>query len=136
MRSSVTTSEVYFQERQRLAEEREAIRARERGRRPRPVRFGRSAKTIRNVFVPFREMLGQAVKWDYLEVNPAIGIELPEREWKDEEKVQALSGPEVERLLAAAPSEYSVCALASSVRCGGVTWTGTVTGRGCMCAVQ
>ena len=110
-----------FQERLLLAQERETARAQAEGRPARKVRFGNSAGTIKNVFIPFREMLGHAVEWGYLEVNPATRIKLPAREWKEEETIQMLSGPEVERLLAHAPADYKVMwmtAVMTGVRLG------------------
>lgn len=55
-----------YQERLRLAREREQERAREEGGDRRAVRLGHSAKTIGNALVPLREMLGHAVEWEYL----------------------------------------------------------------------
>ena len=141
-----------FQERLRLTREREAARAQEQRRPLRPSRLGRSAGTVRNAFVPFREMLGHAVGWGYLEVNPAVRISLPTPEWQEEETIHALSGAQVEQLLAAAPADYrtvfmtavttgvrlgelraQASAWASFEHCGGATWTGTVTSHVCMC---
>jgi integrase len=59
-----------------------------------------------------RELRGQAVGWGYL-VNRATGNRLPRPEWREEETIHALSGEEVERLLAAAPPECRTLFLTS-----------------------
>jgi integrase len=92
-----------FQERLRLVREREARQASEQDRDPRPVRLGRSPKTIANALVPLREMLGHAVEWDYLRVNPAVGVKRPKVE--RDERMHVLEPDEVRRLLDAATAE-------------------------------
>ena len=60
-----------YQERPRAARELEHARARGERRHARAVRLGHSPKTIANALVLFREMLGHAVEWGYLSLNPA-----------------------------------------------------------------
>ncbi len=114
-----------YRERVRLAVEAEARAAREEDRDPRPVRLGRSPKTIANALVPLREMLGHAVEWGYLSANPAVGIRRPRSERRE---MHALDASEVGRLLAAADDEWRpllLCAATTGMRRGellGLRW--------------
>jgi integrase len=91
-----------FQERVRLARDQERERAGREGRNPRPVRVGRSAKTISNAIVPLREMLGHAVEWGYLAINPAVGVKRPRDRRPAEQTMRVLDPDQLRRLMAAA----------------------------------
>jgi integrase len=103
----------------------ERRKALEERRDPRPVRLGRSAKTIANALVPLREMLGHAVEWGYLAANPAVGVKRPRAEHRE---MHFLAGAEVGKLLAAAGEEWGtllLCAVTTGMRRGelvGLRW--------------
>jgi integrase len=107
-----------FQARVRLARERAQERARELRRKPRPVRIGRSPKTISNALVPLREMLGHAVEWDDLTSNPAERVKRPRREHRE---MQFLNADEIRLLLGKADKEWRtffLCACTTGMRLG------------------
>jgi integrase len=109
---------IKYQERLQKAREAEAERARAAGRQPRPVRLGKSAKTIANALVPLREMLGHAVEWDYLAANPADRIRRPRVE---REEMHFLEAAAVGKLLAKADDHGRVlllCAVTTGMRRG------------------
>jgi integrase len=92
-----------FQERVRLYREHERTRAKNEGRKPRPIRFGRSPKTVANAVVLLKEVLGQAVDWGYCTVNPATGVKRPKVERRE---MQILNREQVQRFLAAADPDW------------------------------
>jgi integrase len=64
---------------------------------------GLKAKSVNNFVVPLKKMLGDAVKWGYLQHNPAINVaRLPVRH----EEMRALNPTEVTRLLDAVADEH------------------------------
>jgi len=107
-----------FQERLRLARELEQTRAREEKRKPRPVRLGHNAKTVSNAIVPLREMLGHAVEWGYLSVNPCVGVRRPRAAQRGEEMMRVLEPVQVRRLLQAAENTAERTLLLTAVMTG------------------
>lgn len=85
-----------YQERVRIARDREVQLARDEQRTPRHVRLGRAAGTISNALTPFCEMLGHAVQWDYLSANPAAGVRRPRVEYRE---MQILDTDQIRTLL-------------------------------------
>ena len=72
-----TTGGQRYQERVELARQRESQRAKDETRDPRPIRVGRSPKTISNAIVVLSAMLGKAVEWNYIVVSPAAKLKRP-----------------------------------------------------------
>lgn len=99
-----STGGTAFERRLGAARQAEAERARGLGRDPRPVRLGRSPKTIANALVPLREMLAHAVEWGYLNANPAAGVRRPRVE-SSHDDMRCLDAGEVAKLLDKATAE-------------------------------
>lgn len=74
------------------------------------VKRGLSPRTIRYCHTVFSNALGQAVKWRYLQHNPARDVELPKSERRE---MRAMSHEEARRFLtaAAATQHYALFAL-------------------------
>ena len=64
---------------------------------------GLSGKSINNFLVPVRKMFSDAVKWGYLAVNPALGVE---RAKVSHQEMAALSPEQLRRLLAAVEPDH------------------------------
>jgi integrase len=64
---------------------------------------GLSGKSVNNFLVPLRKLFSDAVKWGYLAVNPAIGVE---RAKVSHQEMQALAPAQLRRLLAAVDPDY------------------------------
>jgi integrase len=118
-----------FAARRELARERERARADDLGRRPTYVSVGMSAKTIANVMLLLREMLGHAVEWGLLTANPCAGIRRPRDDRRSEERIKVLAPEEIRLLLDAAASPFTqtllMTALMTGVRRGellALTW--------------
>jgi integrase len=118
-----------FTERAEAMRQAEAARAREERRRPRPIRIGKSPKTISNAIVVIREMLGHAVEWNYLAVNPAAGLRRPRDDREPGEQMRPLDAEGVRLLLDACDSQLERALLTAAVTTGarrgellGVTW--------------
>jgi integrase len=92
-----------FQERVRLYRERERERARAEGRKPRPIRFGTSPKTVGNAIVLLKEILARAVEWGYCSSNPAANAKRPKLERRE---MRILEAEQVQRFLAAADPDW------------------------------
>ena len=108
-----------YQDRVRQARQAEAIGAAEERRDPRPVRLGHSPKTVSNAIVPLREMLQHAVEWNYLTVNPAIGLRRPRATQRAEETMRVLDPVQVRKLLEAATEGQERVLLMTAVMTGG-----------------
>jgi integrase len=109
-----------YQERLQIAREAEARAADEEDREPRSVRLGKSPGTIANALTPLRKMLGDAVEWEYLATNPAVGVKRP-RTNSHGEAMHPLSVEEVGRLLEAVRPEFRtllLCAVTTGMRLG------------------
>ena len=91
-----------FQGRAERARERENQRALEQDRPVRHVRVGRSPKTISNGIVVLCAMLGRAVEWGYLSVNPAANLRRPRDDRQASDQMHALDAVEVRALIDAA----------------------------------
>jgi integrase len=118
-----------FQERVAAITEAEVQRAREQDRKPRPVRVGRSPKTISNAIVVIREMLGHAVEWNYLVANPAVGLRRPRDDRETGEQMRPLDPDGVRKLLDACTEQLDRALLMTAVMTGarrgellGLTW--------------
>lgn len=107
-----------FQERVQAARARELERAREQKRTPRPVRMGRSAKTIGNAIVVLSSMLGQAVAWGMLEANPAARLQRPRDEREAGETMMPLDAEGIRALVAAADTEFGRTLLLTAAMTG------------------
>ena len=107
-----------FRERVRLAQGRERERARRQGREPRPVRVGRSPKTIGNAIVVASSMLGWAVDHGYLVANPAARLERPRDERPFDSTMQVLDAAGLRALVDAAPDEAAHTLLLTAAMTG------------------
>jgi integrase len=105
--SDWTTGGPRFQERVDLAREREQERARGQRRDPRPIRVGRSPKTISNAIVVLSAMLGKAVEWNYLVVSPAAKLERPADDREPGENMHPLNARGVRGLVGAAEGQLA-----------------------------
>jgi integrase len=105
--SDWTTGGPRFQERVELARERESDRAKAERRKPRPIRVGRSPKTISNAIVVLSAMLGKAVEWSYLVVSPAAKLERPVDDREPGENMHPLNAAGVRALVLAADEQLA-----------------------------
>jgi integrase len=116
-----------FQERVELARSQEQRQGKEEGRKPRPIRLGRSPKTVANALVVLKEMFKHAIKWNYLSTNPASEIKRPRVE-RNVDDMHVLTPDEIGRLLKAASPEgwtLLLCAVTTGARRGellGLKW--------------
>ena len=97
----------WFRERATLARDREQERARDQRRDPRPIRVGRSPKTISNAIVVLAAMLGKAVEWNYLVVSPASKLERPINDREPGENMRPLNAARVRALVDAAEGQLA-----------------------------
>ncbi len=109
-----------YQDRLRLARDLEQERAREERRNARAVRLGHNPKTIGNVLVPLREMLGHAVEWRYLSTNPAQRVRRPRVEPNHDEMKRSMPIKCVGYLQAPLPNARTLllCAVTTGMRRG------------------
>jgi integrase len=107
-----------FQERVGLARERERERARTERREPRPIRVGRSPKTISNAIVVLSAMLGKAVEWNYLAVNPAARLERPRDDREPGERMRPLDAGSVHALVDATEGQLARTLLVAAALTG------------------
>jgi integrase len=105
--SDWTAGGPWFEERVARAREREAERAREQRRKPRPIRVGRSPKTISNAIVVIAAMVGKAVEWNYLVVSPAAKLERPTDDREPGENMRPLTAFGVRTLVDAAEGQQA-----------------------------
>ena len=82
-----------------------------------------------NAIVPLKEMLGHAVEWGLLTVNPAAGVRRPRPTQRAEETMQVLDPAQVRKLLEAATEGQERVLLMTAVMTGarrgellGLTW--------------
>lgn len=107
-----------FKERVRLAQERERVRAAEEGRDPRPIRIGRSAKTIGNAIVVLSGMFNEAVHWNRLTASPAVGLERPRDDRPAEDRMHALDAASLRALVDAAEGQLARALLVTAAMTG------------------
>jgi integrase len=91
-----------FRERVALAQERERARAQEANRPPRPIRLGRSPKTIANAVVVLSALFGDAVKTGRIAASPAVALERPKDDRPTDERMQPLDAAGLRLLIASA----------------------------------
>lgn len=107
-----------FQERARSLREREAERARAEGRPLRHIRMGNSPKTISNGIVVLCAMLGRAVEWGYLAVNPATNLRRPRDDRQAGELMHPLDADAVRALLEATDGQFARTLVMTAVMTG------------------
>jgi integrase len=107
-----------FEDRVRLAQERERARAAEEGRPVRPIRLGRSAKTISNAIVVLSAMFKDAVRWDRLAASPASALERPKDVRASEELMHPLDAAGIRALVEAADSTGARALLVTAAMTG------------------
>jgi len=107
-----------FQERVRLARGRELERAREQHRDPRPIRVGRSPKTISNAIIVVCAMLGRAVELGYLAVNPAARLERPRDDRAADDTMKPLDAVGLRALVDAADDQFARTLLLTAAMTG------------------
>jgi integrase len=107
-----------FEHRVRLAQERERARAAEDGREPRPIRLGRSPKTISNAIVVLSAMFKDAVNWDRVAASPASGLERPRDDRAPEDRMRPLDAAGLRALVEAAEGEFARALLVTAAMTG------------------
>lgn len=107
-----------FAERVRLAQERERARAREEGRPARPIRLGRSPKTVANAIVVVSAMFKDAVAWDRLAASPATALARPKDDRAPEELMQPLDAAGLRALVDAAEGQQARALLVTAAMTG------------------
>jgi integrase len=93
-----------FQERVDLAQRREQARAQAEDRPTRPIRLGRSAKTIANAVVVLSALFKDGVGWWRLAASPAVALERPRDQRPPDELMRTLDASGLRKLVAAADS--------------------------------
>lgn len=107
-----------FQERARSLRAREAERARAEDRPPRHIRIGNSPKTVSNGIVVLCAMLGRAVEWGYLAVNPASNLRRPRDDRQAGELMHPLDADAVRALLEATDGQFARTLVMTAVMTG------------------
>lgn len=107
-----------FVERVRLAQERERARAAEEKRPARPIRLGRSPKTISNAIVVLSAMFKEAVKWHRIAASPASALERPQDNRAPEDVMQPLDAAELRALVEAAGDQFGRALLVTAAMTG------------------
>jgi integrase len=107
-----------FTERVRLAQEREWVRAAAAGRPPRPIRLGRSPKTISNAIVVLSAMFKDAVRWDRVAASPAAGLERPRDDRAPEDRMRPLDAAGLRALVDAADGQLARALLVTAAMTG------------------
>jgi integrase len=107
-----------FTDRVRLAQDRERARALDQRRPPRPIRLGRSAKTISNAIVVLSAMFKDAVAWERLAVSPAAALERPRDDRAPEERMRPLDAAGLHALVAAADGQLARALLLTAAMTG------------------
>jgi integrase len=107
-----------FEERVRLAQERERARADAEQRDPRPIRLGRSPKTISNAIVVLSAMFKDAVKWDRLAASPAAALERPRDDRAPEDRMRPLDAAGLRALVDAAEGQLARALLLTAAMTG------------------
>jgi integrase len=107
-----------FTARVELAREREADRAREQQRDRRPVRIGRSPKTISNAIVVLGATFKRAVDVGYLAANPAARLERPHNDSPSDEAMTVLDAIGLRALVDAADGQFARTLIATAALTG------------------
>jgi integrase len=107
-----------FERRVELAQEREAVRASEENREPRPIRLGRSPKTIGNAIVVLSAMFKDAVAWDRLAASPAAALERPRDDRAPEDRMRPLDAAGLLALVDAADGQFARALLVTAAMTG------------------
>jgi integrase len=107
-----------FRERVELAQRRERERARHENRPPRPIRLGRSPKTIGNAIVVLSALFKDAVAWERLAASPAVALTRPRDDRPTDERMRPLDADGLRALVAAADGPLARALLLTAAMTG------------------
>ena len=107
-----------FKDRVRLAQARERARATEERREPRPIRLGKSPKTIGNAVVVLSSLFKEAVNWNRIAASPAAGLERPRDDRAPEDRMHPLDPAGLRALVDAADGQLARALLVTAAMTG------------------